>query len=172
MDKGQRLNLNPNLTQTIKQKYKSQAYHMPSTRNEELDYPFFSIASTLYKQAWNSATGLFAKSLSPRGCIHLAGCIFCYSPPPYFFFPFCGGRRRGHALGMLKIPGQRSNPCQSSHSACFSDRAGSLTRCASRDLLVTVLLSLEPSPSVLANWSLHKGRKWIDGGALLVSLKG
>ena len=98
MDKGQRLNLNPNLTQTIKQKYKSQAYHMPSTRNEELDYPFFSIASTLYKYAWNSATGLFAKSLSPRGCIHLAVCIFCYSPPLIFFSPFAGAGGGGTPL--------------------------------------------------------------------------
>ena len=35
-------------------------------------------------------------------------------------------------LGLRKFPGQDSNPCHSSHLSCCTDKARSLTRCASR----------------------------------------
>ena len=40
----------------------------------------------------------------------------------------------GHAQGMWKFPGQRSNPHLSSNPSCQSNNAGSLTLCATRKL--------------------------------------
>ena len=43
----------------------------------------------------------------------------------------------GHAHSMQKFPGQWSNPCHSSNPRCCSDKARTLTCCATGELLVS-----------------------------------
>ena len=51
----------------------------------------------------------------------------------FFFFFF------GHTCSMWKFPGQRLNPCHSSHPSCCSDNARYLAYCTSRELLSWIL---------------------------------
>ena len=55
-------------------------------------------------------------------------CISLIIRDVLFVFVFC------HTRGMWKFPGQGSNPCHSSNLSRFSDNAGSLTCCATKEL--------------------------------------
>ena len=53
----------------------------------------------------------------------------------FFFFFF------GHTCSMRKFPGQGMNPCHSSNGGCHSDNARYLTHCATRKLLIQILVT-------------------------------